>query len=84
MTSSLTFRSEIAKGFVSFFFSFPSLSPLSFLETTTALKNTLGEKEEKRKRQMRNRQKNGVKTFSPLLLKENGTTVRGGRVDRER
>ena len=33
---------------------------------------------------MRNRQKNRAKTFSLLLLKEKGTTVRGGRVDRER
>ena len=62
----------------------PSLCPLSFLETVAALKNTLGEKEERRRWQMRNRRKNGAKTFSLLLLKEKGTTVRGGRVDRER
>jgi len=69
---------------VSFFFSSPSLSPLSFLETAVALKNTLGEKEEKRGQQMRNRRKNGVKTFSLLLLKQKGTVVRGGHIDRER
>ena len=62
----------------------PSLSPLSFLETTMALKNALGKKEKERRRQMRKRQKNRVKTFSLLLLKEKGTTVRGGHAVRER
>ena len=33
---------------------------------------------------MRNRRKNGAKTFSLLLLKEKGTIVRGGCADRER
>ena len=66
------------------FFSFPSLSPFSFLETAAALKNAHGRKEKKRRRQMRNRRKNRAKIFSLLLLKEKGTTVRGGRADRER
>ena len=33
------------------FFSSPSLSPFSFLETTAALKNALGKKEKGRRRQ---------------------------------
>ena len=33
---------------------------------------------------MRNRQKNGAKTLSLLLLKEKGTTVMEGRADRGR
>ena len=64
------------------FFSSPSLSPFSFLATIAALKNALGEEEKEMRQQMRNRQKNGAKAFSLLLLKEKGTTVRGGRVDR--
>jgi len=66
------------------FFSSPSLSPLSFLETTVALRNAHDKKEEERRWQMRNRQKNGSKTLSPLLLKEKGTTVREGRADQEK
>jgi len=66
------------------FFSSPSLSPFSFLETVVALKNALGKKEKERRRQMRNRRKNRTKTLSLLLLKEKGTTVRGGHADRER
>ena len=60
------------------FFSSPSLSPFSFLETTAALKNALGKEENKRRRQMRNRQKNRAKTFSLLLLKEKGAAVGEG------
>jgi len=66
------------------FFSSPSLSPLSFLEATAALRNAHGKKEEERRRQMRNRQKNRAKTLSLLLLKEKGTVVREGRTDRGR
>jgi len=65
------------------FFSSPSLSPFSFLETAVALKNALGKKEKERRRQMRNMQKNGAKILSLLLLKKKGTTVRGGCTDRE-
>jgi len=63
------------------FFSSPSFSPFSFLETAAALKNALGKEEKERRRQMRNRQKNGAKTLSPFLLKEKGTTIREGRTD---
>ena len=66
------------------FFSSPSLSPFSFLETVVALKNAHGKKEKKRRRQMGKRRKEQAKTFSLLLLKEKDTTVRGGRADRER
>ena len=60
------------------FFSSPSLSPFSFLETTAALKNALGKKEKERRRQMRNRQRNRAKTFSLLQLKEKGAAVGEG------
>ena len=66
------------------FFSSPSLSPFSFLETTAALKNALGKEEKERRRQTRNRRKNRAGTFTLLLLKEKGTTVRGGHADWER
>ena len=64
------------KGFVSF--SPPSLSPFSFLGTAVALKDALYKKENETRRQMGNRQKNGVKTFSLLLHKEKGVTVGEG------
>ena len=41
-------------------------------------------KEERRRRQMKNRQKNRTKNLSLLLLKEKGTTVKEGRADRGR
>ena len=43
-----------------------------------ALKDALGKKEKKRRRQMRNRLKNRVKTFSLLLLKEKDVAVGEG------
>ena len=43
-----------------------------------ALKNALGKKEKERRRQMRNRRGNRVKTFSLLLLKEKGAAVGEG------
>ena len=66
------------------FLSSPSLSTLSFLETTMALKYAHGKKEEERRRQMRNRQKNGAKTLPLLLLKEKGTLVMEGHADQRR
>ena len=66
------------------FFSSPSLSPFSFLETTVALRNAHGKKEEERRRQMRNRQKNRAKTLSLLPLKEKRIAVREGRAVRGR
>ena len=54
---------------------------LPFLETSVALRNAHGKKEERRRRQMKNRQKSGMKTLSPLLLKEKGAAVMEGRVD---
>ena len=55
---------------------------LPFLETSVALRNAHDKKEERRRWQMKNRQKNGTKTLSLLLLKEKGTTVREGCADR--
>ena len=66
------------------FFSSPSLSPFSFLETAAALKNAHVKKEKERRRQMRNRRKNRAKTFSLPQPKEKGIAVRGGHADRER
>jgi len=55
-----------------------SLSPLSFLETTTALRNARGKKGEERWRQMKNWLKNRVKkTLSLLLLKGKGNNSQG-------
>ena len=61
---------------VSEFLSSPLLSPRSFLETSAALRNAHGKKEERRRRQMKNRQKSGTKTLSLLLLKEKGTSIK--------
>ena len=66
------------------FFSSPSLSPLSFLETIVALRNAHGKKKEERRQHMRNRQKNRAKPLPLLLLKEKGTTVREGNADQEK
>jgi len=55
---------------------------LPFLETSTALMNAHGKKEERRRRYMKNMQKNGTKTLSPLLLKEKGAAVTEGHTDR--
>jgi len=49
-----------------------------------ALRNAHGKKEERRRWQKKNRQKNGMKTLSLLLLKEKGTAVKEGRADRGR
>ena len=57
---------------------------LPFLETFTALKDTLNEEEkERRRRQTMNRRKNEANSFSLLLLKGRGAAVRKGRADWE-
>jgi len=74
MTSNPTFCSGFAKGFVSFFFSL-ALS-LFFPRNHRGSQNTLGKKEDEKRRRIRKRQRNRAKTFSLLLLKERGTIVR--------
>ena len=83
MTSSLTFRSGIAEGLVSFSL-LPRSLPFLFPRNRCGSQERSRQEGKGKEAADEEKAKNREKTSSLLLLKEKGTTVRGGHADRER